>query len=86
MTTKLTLSVEKSVVERAKELAKGSQRSLSEIVGKYLENLDGRINNEKLTSTVDRLAGSLPLPKDFDEKKALDDYYKEKYGLDELFH
>ena len=39
MTTKLTLTVEKSVIEKAKKYAKGTQRSLSEMVQKYLESL-----------------------------------------------
>ena len=39
MKAKLTLSVEKSVVERAKRYAREHERSLSEIVTKYLEFL-----------------------------------------------
>ena len=39
MTTKLTLTIEKSVIEKAKRYAKGTQRSLSEMVQKYLESL-----------------------------------------------
>ncbi len=37
MTTKLTLTVEKSVIERAKSHAKNSVRSLSELIENYLE-------------------------------------------------
>ncbi len=40
MTTKLTLSMDKSVIEKAKRYAKGTQRSLSEMVQKYFENLE----------------------------------------------
>lgn len=36
MTTKLTLTVEKEVIERAKSYAKHSGRSLSELIEQYL--------------------------------------------------
>ena len=39
MTTKLTLTVEKSVIEKAKIYAKTTGRSLSEIIENYLNTL-----------------------------------------------
>ena len=76
MTTKLTLTVEKSVIE------KGTQRSLSEMVQKYLESLVESPNEDtELSPKIKKLAGSLKMPEDFDYDKALDDYYKEKYKL-----
>lgn len=81
MTTKLTLTIEKSVIEKAKEYAKGTQRSLSEMVQSYLEEITESQKGGELTPRIRRLAGKLPLPKDFDDKKALDDYYKIKYGI-----
>jgi hypothetical protein len=41
MTTKLTLSVEKTIIDQAKRYAQEHNRSLSEIVAKYLEYLTG---------------------------------------------
>ena len=81
MTTKLTLTVEKSVIEKAKKYAKGTQRSLSEIVQKYLESLVEESDKSELSPKIKQLAGSLKLPENFDYDKALDDYYKEKYDL-----
>lgn len=81
MTTKLTLTVEKSVIENAKKYAKGTQRSLSEIVQKYLESLVEESDKSELSPKIKKLAGSLKLPENFDYDKALDDYYKEKYDL-----
>ncbi len=81
MTTKLTLTVEKSVIEKAKKYAKGTQRSLSEIVQKYLESLVEESDKSELSPKIKKLAGSLKLPENFDYDKALDDYYKEKYDL-----
>ena len=81
MTTKLTLTVEKSVIEKAKKYAKGTQRSLSEMVQKYLESLVEESEKSELSPKIKNLAGSLKLPENFDYDKALDDYYKEKYDL-----
>ena len=82
MTTKLTLTVEKSVIEKAKKYAKGTQRSLSEMVQKYLESLvESPKEDTELSPKIKELAGSLKMPEDFDYDKALDDYYKEKYKL-----
>lgn len=81
MTTKLTLTVEKSVIEKAKKYAKGTQRSLSEMVQKYLESLVEESDKSELAPKIKKLAGSLKLPENFDYDKALDDYYKEKYDL-----
>ena len=39
MSTKLTLTVEKSVIEKAKSYANKTGRSLSEIIENYLETL-----------------------------------------------
>ncbi len=81
MTTKLTLTVEKSVIEKAKKYAKGTQRSLSEMVQKYLESLVEESDKSELSPKIKKLAGSLKLPENCDYDKALDDYYKEKYDL-----
>lgn len=41
MLTKLTLTIEESIVEQAKEYARNRKRSVSKIVEEYLENLSG---------------------------------------------
>ena len=50
MTTKLTLTVEKSVIEKAKSYAKKTGRSLSEIIEKYLVSITNDETNEKTLS------------------------------------
>jgi signal transduction protein with GAF and PtsI domain len=53
MTIKLTLSVEKSVVLKAKKYAREQGRSLSEIVTNYLRRLSGeRDSSEELDREV----------------------------------
>lgn len=82
MNTKLTLSLEKTVIEKAKSYAKQTGRSLSELVESYFENLTSKQENEDdIHPKVKKLIGRITLPEDFDENKARDDYYKEKYGL-----
>ena len=82
MNTKLTLSLEKAVIEKAKSYAKQTGRSLSELVENYFENLTSKQENEKdIHPKVKKLIGRITLPEDFDENKTRDDYYKEKYGV-----
>jgi hypothetical protein len=49
MTTKLTLTVEKAIIERAKIYAKNTGRSLSELVEKYLETITEDNGNQKIS-------------------------------------
>lgn len=80
MTTKLTLTVEKEIIEKAKKYAKDTDRSLSEIIESYLESM---VSENKppaaLSSKLKKLNGSIKLPKDFDERKALSEYFHHKH-------
>ena len=72
MTTKLTLTVEKEVIERAKVYAQKTVRSLSELIESHLESLiHEKKDQEKLSPRLKKIVGSVKLPKDFDEKKEL---------------
>lgn len=85
MNTKLTLSLEKEIIEQAKIYAKGTGRSLSEMVENYFRNLVSRSNNDNDEDEIDpklkKLVGIIELPLDFDIKKAREEHYKEKYGI-----
>jgi hypothetical protein len=87
MNTKLTLSLEKDVIEKAKIYAKGTGRSLSEMVENYFKSLVSTPNNSQddkdneIDPGLKKLVGIIELPKDFDVKKARDEHYKEKYGI-----
>lgn len=87
MNTKLTLSLEKEVIEQAKIYAKGTGRSLSEMVENYFKSLVEKTNKsnfkeeDKIDARLQKLVGIIQLPEDFDLKKARDEHYKEKYGL-----
>ena len=84
MNTKLTLSLEKEVIEQAKIYAKGTGRSLSEMVESYFKNLtskEEKINSESndIEEQLQKITGIVTLPTDFDEKKAIQEYLEEKY-------
>ena len=86
MYTKLTLSLEKEVIEKAKIYAKGTGRSLSEMVENYFRNLISKSeknNNESndIDERLKKITGVVTLPDDFDIEKAKEEYHKEKYGV-----
>jgi len=78
--SKLTLSIEKRLIEKSKVFARETGRSLSELVSVYLESLVSDENGKRTSSKkLDKLIGSLQAPQDFDEKKELEDYFGKKY-------
>jgi len=52
MLTKLTLTIDQSVVEQAKEYAQQKNRSVSRIVEEYLENITNNQNRTFSLSTM----------------------------------
>jgi hypothetical protein len=80
MTTKLTLTVEKSTIEKAKVYARETGRSLSDLVENYLEDLTRGSNiTENVSSRLMKIVGSVKLPEDFNEKTELDSYLRNKH-------
>jgi len=80
MTTKLTLTVEKSVIEKAKTYAKQTGRSLSEIIEKYLESItSGEKNDEEISPKLSKIIGSVKLPENFNEEEELRSYFEKKH-------
>lgn len=81
MTTKLTLTIEKEVIERAKRYAKSTGRSLSELIEAYLESIVQEDNGgQRMSKKLKGLVGSVKLPKDFDEDRELQEYFKGKHS------
>ena len=81
MNTKLTLTIEQTVIEKAKKYAKDKERSLSNLIENYLKALtkEGDSNEIELTPIVKSLKGSFTAPKNFDYKKELTNSLSEKY-------
>jgi hypothetical protein len=84
MDTKLTLKLDKYVVEGAKEYASSHNKSLSRLIESYLKSL---LNNEnqdsdkdfEITPFVKSLKSGVKIPSEIDDKKDYGDYLSEKY-------
>ena len=81
MITKLTLTIEKSVIQKAKKYAKEKERSLSDIIENYLKAItEDEVGEEiKITPLVKSLKGSFKAPKDFNYKEELTKALSDKY-------
>jgi formiminotetrahydrofolate cyclodeaminase len=79
MNSKLTLTVEKKVIEKAKLYAKKTGRSLSELIENYLENITQDYSNEEISPKLQKIIGSVQLPPDFDEEKELRSVLEQKH-------
>lgn len=88
MNTKLTLSLSKSVIEKARKYAKKTDTSISQLVENYLKLLVARDEDTstvaepkvKYKSELQKLRGIIQLPTDFDYKKEKQKYLIEKYN------
>ncbi|MBK8503775.1 MAG: hypothetical protein IPL46_17125 [Saprospiraceae bacterium] len=70
MQAKLTLSIDKKVIEKAKLFAKSTQRSLSEMVESYLEDITSP-SDEILDLELSEIVGVIQLTKGFNEKEEI---------------
>jgi hypothetical protein len=81
MTTKLTLSIEKEVIEQSKRYAASQNRSLSDLIESYLRAItvaEGK--SVEITNKVKSLGGSFKAPSDMDYKKVLLEEIIRKHG------
>lgn len=81
MNTKLTLTIEQTIIEKAKKYANSKGRGLSDIVEDYLKAITKEDNDERieLTPIVKSLKGTFKAPKNIDYKKELSKRLTEKY-------
>jgi len=80
MNTKLTLSLNKEVIERAKMYAKKNNISLSFLIENFLQKISSQTLEEEVKgSIVDELSGIINLDSSIDEKEVLATYLTEKY-------
>ncbi|GAB3232145.1 hypothetical protein J0A67_18200 [Algoriphagus aestuariicola] len=80
MKTKLTLTIEKSLIEKAKKFANESGRSLSDLVENYLEKEVKESENKQLEipEEFQGLFGTVNLPVDLNEKETIRQILAEK--------
>ncbi|HEX2935504.1 MAG TPA: DUF6364 family protein [Bacteroidales bacterium] len=80
MDAKLTLNVDKNVIEQAKAYAKTHKISLSRLIESYLSSLNAKKDREiEITPLVKSLSGVIKLDNDFNYKESYTDYLIEKY-------
>lgn len=81
MDTKLTLKLNKGVIEKAKAYASNKKVSLSRIIEAYLQTLTSETKNDEfeISPFVKSIATGTKIPTDLDYKKEYADYLMEKY-------
>ena len=78
MNTKLTLNLDKEIIEEAKNYAKSQSVSLSKLIENYLNSLTRASKNKLAVSPlVESLTGIIPA--DYDEKEDYRNYIDQKY-------
>jgi len=80
MNTKLTLNLNKVVIEQAKTYAKLNKVSLSKLIESYLSTLTSKYKSDiEITPLVKSLSGVISLESDTDVKNDYADFLIEKY-------
>lgn len=84
MDTKLTLKLDKQVIEKAKVYASSQKRSLSGIIEAYLKTLIERNKTQvadriEISPFVKSLRTGVRIPANIDYKEAYGNYVAEKY-------
>lgn len=84
MSTKLTLTIEKEVIETAKEYAKEKGQSLSEMVENYFKMITvtrRKVVPKQLSPKVRKLRGIIKTDEGFDYNQVLTEELSKKYGV-----
>lgn len=83
MNTKLTLSIDKNVIMRAKNYAKNKNKSLSQIIEDYLKSISKNEKNipalEEIPPITQSLSGILKGKPEIDFKNDISDYMMRKH-------
>ena len=81
MDTKLTLKLNKNVIEMAKEYASNKNTSLSRLVESYLQSLTTKSSKDEfdISPFVKSIATGKQVPTSLDSKKEYSDYLLEKH-------
>ena len=84
MDAKLTLKLDKVVIDKAKEYAASHKRSLSRMIESYLKSLIDKESPDskddiEISPFVKSMRTGIKIPVDFDYKSAYGDYLAEKH-------
>jgi len=78
---KLTLSLDNSVIEKAKDYAQNKKKSLSQMVENYFRFITSETQNEenKIAPIIEELTGSIKISNNFVYEDVKINYLKNKY-------
>jgi hypothetical protein len=79
MKIRLTLIIEKDVVEKVKRYAKNNGKSLSYLVETFLNNISKKDSTLKSSSKLNKIMGAVKLPPNFNEKNERNNYFENKH-------
>lgn len=84
MDAKLTIKLNKDVINKAKSYSSNQKRSLSRIIESYLNSLVNTTNlvlndDIQISTFVKSISTGVHIPVDIDEKKVYSDHLLEKY-------
>ena len=82
MDTKLTLQLNKAIIERAKTYAATKKTSLSKLIEAYLDSITAKEKQEEtkeISPLVKSLSGIITLPEDASHKESYSDHLAKKY-------
>ena len=80
MDTKLTLILDKDIIERAKSYASTKKTSLSKLIESYLDRVTAEEKSkEEISPLVKSLSGVLSIPKNLDHKEEYANHLANKY-------
>ena len=84
MDAKLTLKLDKMVIDKAKEYASSHKKSLSRMIESYLKSLIerdsyGKEDDFEISPYVKSIQTGVRIPADYDYKKDYSDYLTKKY-------
>ena len=80
MDTKLTIKLDKNIIEKAKKYARRKNISLSKMIESYLNTITRESKPDvEISPLVKSLSGVISLPDNFDFKTDYTEYLSEKY-------
>jgi hypothetical protein len=80
MDTKLTLKLDKEIINKAKLYAESKKISLSKLIESYLNLLTKESSTtDKISPLIESLSGVIELPNNYDDMDDFTDYLAQKY-------
>ena len=81
MSNKVTVSIDKGLIEKAKAYAATQNKSLTDLIESYLRSIIVPKESElQITPKVKSLSGAFKAPADFDYKKVLQEEITKRHG------